>query len=284
MLAGYKPTPAEEMTGNEQFEDHEDHGKKPPVQQPSRASEKAAKEADTKTSAQAVSGNATTTGSTTGGTAAATNEKEISGIIESAKQAKSGSLWITVKGEPLIIAVDEKNIDGDMIAGNFIKLRAVRKWTDKLKSAQNEKGEFWSCAALIELSPVQEGEVTKVEEKTLAPDAAAVADDLFGKQESAGKAAVQEMVENGTLKPASELPEGTAKKPGTIGIKRGQRIWALINQNKANNNGFSEAEMRKILSALPVPIEHIRDLEMGMYEQVEKWATGEENYQDFWKD
>ena len=171
-----------------------------------------------------------------------------------------------------------------MVAGNFIKFRAVRKWNDKLKSAQNEKGDFWSCVALIELSPVQEGEVTKAEEKMLAPDAAAVADDLFGKQESAGKAAVQEMVENGTLKPASELPEGTAKKPGTIGIKRGQRIWALINQNKANNNGFSEAEMRKIMSALPAPIEHIRDLEMGMYEQVEKWATGQEDWQEFWKD
>ena len=81
--------------------------------------------------------------------------------------------------------MDEKNIDGDMVPGNFIKFRVVRKWNDKLKSAQNEKGEFWSCAALIELSPVQEGEVTKAEEKTLAPDAAAVADDLFGKQESA---------------------------------------------------------------------------------------------------
>ena len=274
VLAGYKPTPAEEMTGNEQFEDHEDRGKKPPVQQPSRASEKK-QETQAQTGQQAAQ---------TQQAATNTGEKEISGIIESAKQAKSGTLWITVKGEPLVVAVDEKNMDGDMVAGNFIKFRAVIKWTDKLKTEKNPKGEFWSCAALIELSPVQEGEVTKVEEKTLAPDAEAVANDLFGKEESAGKAAVQEMVQNGTLKPASALPEGTAKKPGTIGLKRAQRVWALINQNKANNHGFNEAELKKILTALPVPIEHLRDLEMGLYEQVEKWATGEDDFNDFWKD
>ena len=219
-------------------------------------------------------------------TQAATNtgEKEISGIIESAKQAKSGTLWITVKGEPLVVAVDEKNMDGDMVAGNFIKFRAVIKWTDKLKTEKNPKGEFWSCAALIELSPVQEGEVTKVEEKTLAPDAEAVANDLFGKEESAGKAAVQEMVQNGTLKPASALPEGYTKKPGSIGWKKARRLDALCSQNKKNNNGFDHDQMKKILAEMPNPVFHVHDMEEGVYQQFEKWATGEDDFNDFWKD
>jgi phage recombination protein Bet len=258
-------------------------GKKPPVQQPQRASEKAAKEADTKTSAQAVSGNATTTGSTTGGTAAATNEKEISGIIESAKQAKSGSLWITVKGEPLIIAVDEKNIDGDMIAGNFIKFRAVRKWTDKLKSAQNEKGDFWSCAALIELSPVQEGEVTKVEEKTLAPDAAAVADEMFGEKQPEGQAVIEDLKKNGQVTTASNLP--TTTKPGTIGRRRAQRLYSIASQNK-KTTGFTEENIKKVLAAMyPDRAEqHLSDLEVGKYEWMEKLCTGEESWADYLPD
>jgi hypothetical protein len=283
VLAGYQPTPAEEMTGNEQFEEHEQQQRKPPVQQPQRASEKAAKEADTKTSAQAVSGNATTTGSTTGGTAAATNEKEISGIIESAKQAKSGSLWITVKGEPLIIAVDEKNIDGDMIAGNFIKFRAVRKWTDKLKSAQNEKGDFWSCAALIELSPVQEGEVTKVEEKTLAPDAAAVADEMFGEKQPEGQAVIEDLKKNGQVTTASNLP--TTTKPGTIGRRRAQRLYSIASQNK-KTTGFTEENIKKVLAAMyPDRAEqHLSDLEVGKYEWMEKLCTGEESWADYLPD
>ena len=284
VLAGYKPTPAEELTGHEDF-DRGGGGRetKPPVQQPTRASEKAAKEADTKTSAQAVSGNATTTGSTTGGTADATNEKEISGIIESAKQAKSGSLWITVKGEPLIIAVDEKNIDGDMIAGNFIKFRAVRKWTDKLKSAQNEKGDFWSCAALIELSPVQEGEVTKVEEKTLAPDAAAVADEMFGEKQPEGQAVIEDLKKNGQVTTASNLP--TTTKPGTIGRRRAQRLYSIASQNK-KTTGFTEENIKKVLAAMyPDRAEqHLSDLEVGKYEWMEKLCTGEESWADYLPD
>ena len=59
------------------------HGGKKQVQQPQRASKRAAKEADTKTQ--------TTQTSTAGGNAAATNHQEISGIIESVKQVKSES-------------------------------------------------------------------------------------------------------------------------------------------------------------------------------------------------
>ena len=233
VLAGYRPTPAEEMTGNEQFEDHDDRGKKP-VTQPTRASEK-------KQESQPQ-------GQQTTQAAAQINEKEISGIIESAKQAKSGSLWIMVKGEPLAIAVDEKNIDVDMVSGNFIKFRGLLKWADKLATEHNKKGEFWSLVGLIELQKVQEGEVTQAEEKKLAPDAAKAADEIFGEKtdELKGEAVIEDLKKNGQVTTAANLP-ATTTKPGTIGRKKAQRLYAIANQNK-KTTGFTEEKIKEVLS------------------------------------
>ena len=238
VLAGYKPTPAEEMTGNEQFEEHGDTGKKPPVTMPGRASEKSAKEADTKTQAAS-----TTTGSTTGWNAAATDkpgEKIISGIIESAKQAKSGSLWMTVKGEPLAIAVDEKNIDGDMATGNFIRFRGLNKHNDKFITEANPKGQFWSMLGLIELSKVQEGEVAAPDPNAkLDPENAALAEEMFGDKKPDGNAVIEDMKKNGQVTTASSLP---ATKPGTIGNKRAQRLYAIAHQNLKTNGGLTRGK------------------------------------------
>jgi hypothetical protein len=281
VLAGYRPTPAEELTGHEDFERGQGHQSKPQVSQPQRASEKAAKEADTKTQAAS-----TTTGSTIGGNAAATNpgEKEISGIIESAKQAKSGTLWVTVKGEPLVVAVDEKNIDVDMVAGNFIKFRGLLKKNDRLASQDNPQGKFLSLIGLIELSKVQEGEVTKADDGKLSSDASAVADELFGKQEPQGQAAIEDLKKNGTVTTASQLPEGYTKKPGSIGWKKARRLDALCSQNKKTNNGFTHEDMKKILAELPVPALHVHDMEEGMYSVFEAWALGEKDFREFWKE
>jgi len=288
VLAGYQPTPAEELTGHEDFGDPTPQ--KPPVQQPQRASEvKKQQEAQQSTQAQQ-SQQANTQGqhqASQGQTADKPGEKKVSGIIESAKQAKSGIMWITVKGEPLVVAVDEKNIDADMVAGNYIKFRGLRKWANPLKTEKNPKGEFWSLAALIELSPVQDGEPEKSEEKPaddgkMAEDAEAVADALFGgKQETEGKAAVQGLVDSGQLKPASQLP--TTTKPGTIGKKRSQRLYAIATQNK-KATGFTEENIKKVLAALPIPLEHLSDLEVGMYETMEKFCTGEADWTELLKD
>ncbi len=267
VLAGYKPTPAEELTGHEDFDRGGGREQKPPVTQPTRASEK---KSDPQGQQQT--------------TQAATGEKEISGIIEKASQAKSGTLWITIKGEPLVVAVDEKNIDGDMVAGNFIKLRGLLKFSDKLKTAQNEKGQFWFCLGLIELSPVQEGEVTKVDDGKMAPDASAVADEMFGEKKPEGQAVIEDMKKNGQVTTAANLPEGGKKKPGTIGKGRRLRLLGICNTNKAANNGFNYDEIKKILAALPTPVEHIEHMDEGLYSQFEKWATGEEDFREFWKE
>ena len=245
------------------------HGGKKQVTQPTRASEK-------KPDAQPQGQQQTTQ--------AATGEKEISGIIESAKQAKSGSLWIMVKGEPLAIAVDEKNIDVDMVSGNFIKLRGVNKHNDKLKTDQNPNGQFWSLVGLIELQKVQEGEVTQAEEKKLAPDAAKAADEIFGEKtdELKGEAVIEDLKKNGQVTTAANLP-ATTTKPGTIGRKKAQRLYAIANQNK-KTTGFTEEKIKEVLAALPVPLEHLSDLDTGMYEDFEKMCTGEMDWTDLLKD
>jgi hypothetical protein len=260
---------------------------KKPVTQPQRASERAAKEADTK-----ISPASTTTGSTTGGNAAETRaaekpgEKEVSGIIESAKQAKSGTLWVIVKGEPLVVAVDGKDIDGDMVAGNFIKFRGLHKWNDKLKTEQNPHGDFWSLVGLIELSPVQEAEVTKADDGKMAPDASATADEMFGKQAPAGNAAIEDLKNKGQVTTAAQLPEGSGKKPGTIGINRAKRLYAIAGQNK-KTTGFTDDDIKKVLAKFPPPVgplEHLRDLPMDLYETFEKLCTGEVDWKEYLAD
>jgi hypothetical protein len=266
VLAGYKPTPAEELTGHEDFGDP--RPPKPPVTQPTRASDK--------NKQQEVTG---TPANQQGSEQAASNpsEKEISGIIEKAQVAKSGSMWITVKGEPLVVAVDEKNIDSDMVAGNFIKFRGLLKKTDKFKSDPNPEGKFWSLLGLIELSKVQEGEVTQSDDGKLAPDASAVAAEMFGDKPAAGKEAVQGMIDKGQLTAASNLPATT--KPGTIGKKRAQRLYAIAHQNLKTNGGLTEEKIRAVLAAFYPDGRaeyHLSDLEIGKYEEFEKFCTGED--------
>jgi hypothetical protein len=157
----------------------------------------------------------------------------------------------------------------------------LNKHNDKLATKENPQGQFWALIGLIELSQVQEAEAVD-RNAPLAEDAQKVAEDIFG--EKPKNAAVEELKKNGQVTTASQLPEAAVKKPGTIGIKKAQRLYTLMSQNKKTNHGFTEEEAKKILTALPAPIEHLRDLENGMYEQFEKWAVGEEDFNDFWKD
>ena len=85
-----------------------------------------------------------------------------------------------------------------------------------------------------------------------------------------------------TMEPPAK-PTGEETKPGCIGIKRAKRLYTIISQNHKNTN-FTEEELKKIMASWPVPIEHLRDLELTYYPQFEKWATGEEDWREFWKD
>lgn len=262
VLAGYRPSVAEEMTGSEERYEDRSEDRKAPVTQPSRASDKKPEPAQQ--------------------TQAAAPEKgkmvETSGVIENAKQGGNGMLWLTIKSHRLLVCVPADKIDGDMAAGAFIKFRGSIWNNPKI-------GDYWQLDGLIELQKVQEGEVVKDQpEKKLAPDAAAVADEMFGDKPQ-GQAAVAGMVENGTLKPASALPaqQTEATKPGTVGLKRAKRLHTLISQNH-KTTGFTEAECYKMLSALPNALQHMRDIEIDMYPTFERYATGEEDWKEFWKD
>ena len=240
--------------------------RKAPVQQPQRASEKQAQK-EAHTSSTASTQNSTKTGSTTGSNDA--NNSELSGVIENAKEGKEGVWWLTLKSGIVMVPADK--VDADMKAGYFIKLRGAKKHSDKI-------GDYFILTGLMELSPVQDE--TPTEDKPLSPEMQEMADDLFGKEKD-GQAAVQGMVDSGQLKKASDLPPAD-KKPGTIGRKRAQRLYALINTNKASNYGLDEGELKKMLQSLPIPIEHLSDLEVGMMEQFEKYCTGAEDWHTFW--
>jgi hypothetical protein len=83
------------------------------------------------------------------------------------------------------------------------------------------------------------------------------------------------------LTPASQLP--TTNKPGTIGNKRAKRLYAIAGQNK-KATGFTDENIHKVLAALPNPLEHLSDLEVSMYEQFEKFCTGESDWTELLKD
>lgn len=241
-------------------------GKRLAVTQPTRASEKPAT-AQQATHAQPEKGKLV----------------ETSGVIENAKPGNNGMLWLTLKGHQLLVCVPEAKIDGDMSAGSFIKFRGA---------IFNHKsiGDYWQLDGLVELQKVQEGEIaTPASETTeskseMAPDARAAAEDLEKIEQGQGGQDLKGMFDSGAVKKGSDIPQGSSKKPGTIGIRKAQRLYTLMSQNKKSNNGFNEEECKKILSALPAAIEHLRDLEEGMMGQFEKWATGEEDFRDFWKE
>lgn len=255
VLAGYKPTPAEEMTGHE-FDNQEEP--KPQVQQPQRASEKQ-------------QGNPSQPQETI------TRSNEISGLIETARSSKSndGTIWLATGAGLIMVPVDK--VDSDMVPGSFIKCHAIQKHSEKA-------GDYYILTSLMELSTqenVIEGDAERVVEGNDSPlqeDAKQVAQEIFG-----GNDAVKSMVDKGTLKPASQIP---STKTGTIGIKRAQRLYTLMSNNKAANHGFNEEEAKKILASMYPGDhrEHLRDLESQFYEQFEKWSTGEEDWREFWKE
>ncbi len=250
-------------------------GKKPPVQQPTRASEK--KQETQPATQQAAQGHQADT-------------KEVSGIIETVKQLKT-VWWLGVKGHQMLVRVLEKDVDPSMVAGNFIKFRG-----QILNNSQ--VGDFWALLGLMELQEVQDGTATDptepasgaakstTEARNTAPlsdDARKVADEMFGEKESQGQAVIEDLKKNGQVTTAANLPASNAKRPGTIGTKYAQRLWTIMSQNKKNNNGLTEEEVYRMIAALPNPLTHLRDLEEGMKLQFEKWMTGEEDWHDFWE-
>jgi len=75
--------------------------------------------------------------------------------------------------------------------------------------------------------------------------------------------------------------EGNQRKAGSIGSKAAQRLYALLNQNKAKTGLTEEILKEKILAALPEPVTSLSDLDVGMKPTIEKLLLGEEDWRKF---
>ena len=254
---------------------------KPQVQMPRSTDEKKADLAKQQAKAETVKQNppAAQQGAAQGQPKA----EEISGEIEKVspgKGAQEGTLWLVVNKK--VICVPANLIDAEMCVGAKILIMAV-----ELKGGEIKK--YLAVSVEIVVPPAQEGEIIDAEvSEPETKHEPGTPDPVLEEARAAGLGGI---FDDAPRKAASKenpgtpdrAPTGEATKPGTIGIKRAKRIYAIIGQNHKNTN-FTEAELKRFLSALPAPLEHLRDLEIGMYEQVEKWATGEEDFQDFWRD
>ena len=246
VLAGYKPTPAEEMT---QDTIREQEPQREPIQQP-----QSTKQTQQATQAAGTNENAATQ----------PQEEMIEGVIEQAKPGNNASLWLSLKTGKIVWVHSEKVVR-EMAPGYAIKCMALL--------TRGASTDFYQLGRVLELKPLEDEPPTG----ELAADAQEVAKEMFPPAQ--GNAAVQTLVDNGSVTTASNLTV-----PKTIGVKRAQRIYALSTTHKADNYGFDEAAIKKVLAALPRPLEHLRDLETGMYEEFESMATGKTDWREFVED
>jgi hypothetical protein len=189
VLAGYKPSVAEEMTGNEQPRNDADpqdttstaDGKKAAVASPQRASEVV--------------------------------EEEISGSISGARLSNQGSLWFHLEEKMVVVA--EAKVTDDMVNGSIITVKA--------KKMKNEAmGEFWGTTTVIKCEPVVEGDTTEDESQDDGHDMsaedqtqttpAAQATPAAPDAKAAVAESMRDVFEGGTVKTARQVSEETAAK------------------------------------------------------------------------
>ena len=239
VLAGYQPTPAEEMTGNEQFEDHEE--RKPPVTQPSRASEKKAEAPKEESKPGEV------------------KLDRISGTIETLKEGTKGAVWIEV--DKKIIMVIGDMVDDDIHVGNAFL-------ADCLKLNNPKLGVYWEAKIILESPKTEEIQDAEIIEETTDPVA------NFSPL-PAGAPTLDDLKATGAVKPASSV-----EAPKTLGKGRAQRLWTLMTHNAKQTGLTQEIVYKEILAKLPVPKSHLSDVEFGMKEFMEKIMTGEVDWRE----
>jgi hypothetical protein len=261
VLAGYKATPAEEMTGNELEGEPQDIGRgKPQVQQPSRTSDK-------KTQPQ---GNG--------------SHEIVSDEIEAVRSDSNKNLWLSLKScKPSLVVVKVDRVHGDMKPGAKLKF-------DALKSKNDRIGEYYDLQSLIDLIPAPEVEPARATEPAKVEPATEVHPEIQGmmddvdKMDSNRNASIDGLFGSGAVTTGDKVPPAAAKKEGVIGSKRAQRLYAMMSQNKDKNNGFNEKECKRILGAMTPPLEHLSDLPLDFQATIENYATGEKDWREFWSD
>ena len=222
VLAGYQPTPAEEMTGNERGRDDSDY-----VEQ--------------------TQGTTTTTEKKT-----PPAEESITGVIESSKDGNNGSHWLIV--DKKLVAVPSGFYRDSMTVGSVLSVKAQKR---------NNKtvGEFYAVLAVSEVKPPTEGEVIDAE---VVDDGAPPVDDQKPIE------GLQSLFDSGVVTTGNNIPDKKA-----IGTKSAQSIYIIARKHE-KETGFTEPMIKAVLAKLPKPLEHLSDLDPGMYATFERYARGED--------
>lgn len=254
----------EEMGQADNPDPHAAPSSRPPVQQPTRASEARQQPAAT----QQVQGTAQTQ-------QPQVELEVISGVIQTAKfgTGDNGVLWMKVNDQLVRAAPDKQH--EEMAEGNWLSAKVKKLVGEKI-------GTYYALEELLECKTIQEGEVQEgeVEEPAVNADGTK---QYFDTGEApaatteAAPAAVETLVANGAVKPASSLPEGSGKKEGTIGIARAKRLYAIVSQN-CKRTGYTQEVLKQNLAEHQ--LEHLRDLPVQHYEHFEKLANGTAPWKD----
>lgn len=215
-------------------------GGKPPVAMPKRSSEKTAEPAKN-------------------GSAGAAPEK-VEGSIEKIREGQNGAQWLMLK-DGRILHLAERFADEDIKEGVSITVGAVKVQRDKDNT----------YFGVVEVFEIGIGGGGSAPQAASAEEQAAFAEQL---DPDAAKDEVNlaDLVESGQVKKASEIE---APKKGVIGSKDAGRIYAAANQNKNNNHGLKESDIKKIIAQAPLKLESLSDLPKDQFDNFMKIARGD---------
>jgi len=201
--------------------------------------------------------------------------EKVSGVIEALKEGKDGAIWVMF--DKKWVALKAEFVDDTIRVGETLTVKAIKGFNERI-------GGYFVATSVLENAAtenagtdklVQELDAAMSQEVPREQQEENVSQEPQGDQ---GTINLGELMENGAVRKASDLPSnGGAKK---IGTGRAQRLYALINQNK-KTTGFSEDAIKKIIAQPPLSLEHLTDLPMEMYPQFEKLATGETDWRPF---
>jgi hypothetical protein len=211
--------------------------------------------------------------------------EQISGEIEKVspgKGAQEGTLWLVVNKK--VVCIPKELIDAEMVAGAKVLITVVEQ-----KGGQVKK--YLATAVEMVVPPTQEGEVIDAEFSDVDEAPAKGPDPVLEEARAAGLGGIfDDPPVKAPAAEASPAPAaGEAAKPGTAGLKRGQRLHTLITQNH-KNTGFTEELLKKYLATQR--IEHARDLAcppkghdaFNAYEYACAMAVGEVDWHEILED
>lgn len=194
--------------------------------------------------------------------------EEVSGVIEKCELGKgnaAGALFVIV--DKKVISVPKDKVDAEMVQGAKVQLRIVPNVGGKTFTTI----EVLKVQSTVVHPAAPENEPIDAEYVESEPEPQDNVQDMSGLFSDPGPSPQSKM--------EPEPPKAATKK-GTIGVGRAQRLYALRNQNE-KTTGLTEAKLKELLTKLPIPIDHLRELETGMYATLEQIVTGEEDWRPY---